>query len=69
MGAHGAVLLVPTVWLKRACDLAAQHPRNHNSCDYGENPTRGIFVYLDHLLSTRNLSHDEHATTALSLPS
>lgn len=67
-GDHPFVQILPTDWLKRARDLAAADNRNHRSCDYGENPTRGVFVYLNHILSTRDQARDEHAAATLSLP-
>lgn len=66
-GEHALALIIETAWLKRARDLAAKHPSNHKSCDYGDNPTRGIVVTMEHILATRERARDEHAA-ALSLP-
>jgi hypothetical protein len=59
-GKHPAGLVVETSWLRKAFDLAKQDKRNHASMDYGENPTKGILVYTNHLRLTRDEAFDEH---------
>ncbi len=51
-GERAGLFIFDTDWLRRATDLAAQNERNRASCDYGKNPTRGVLVYLNHLLRT-----------------
>lgn len=53
LGKHPGIFIFDTDWVKRATEFAAQDERNHASCDYGENPTRGVLVYLNHLMKTR----------------
>jgi hypothetical protein len=46
------VVIVATDWLRRAVALAEKHPRNLRECKYGENPTRGVLVYIPHFSKT-----------------
>lgn len=59
-GGHPSMTILATDWLKRALDEARKNKRNLASCDYGENPTRGVFVYETHLRKTRDVKLDEH---------
>jgi hypothetical protein len=65
-GGHPAMMIVLTDWLKRAVLLAIDpllggHTKNNEAtCDYGKNPTRGVYVYERHILKARDLSLDEH---------
>jgi hypothetical protein len=59
-GAHSAAMLVAVDILQRAVDIARKNPRNHASCKYGDNPTHGVLVYMNHLLLGRDRSLDEH---------
>lgn len=59
-GKHPGMLILSTEWLRRAVELAKQHRDNFKSCDYGENPTRGVIVYIEnHVRDTRDESLDE----------
>lgn len=58
-GAHPGGLVVATKWLKCAVVIARKY-RNEASCDYGDNPTRGVYVYPNHILQARDLTKDEH---------
>lgn len=49
---RSGVLIFETDWLRRAVALARKDPRNIKECKYGENPTRGVVVYLAHLASS-----------------
>jgi hypothetical protein len=49
LGGLHAMVVIETVELRAAVDLAARHPRNEVECTYGNNPTRGVLVYLDHV--------------------
>lgn len=61
MGAHPGIAIFETAWLRRAMELAAKDERNRKAeCAYGKNPTRGIYVYISHLIKTREPSLDEH---------
>jgi hypothetical protein len=59
-GAHAGMTVVEVAWLRRAVERAREDLRNHISMDYGENPTRGILVYMPHILKTRDPEKDEH---------
>lgn len=59
-GKQPMMQIVDTDWLRRAAELAGKHPANQTECKYGENPTRGTFVYPNHLKETRNTDLDEH---------
>lgn len=63
-GAHGAMTVIPTDWLRRAEALARLNPRNITPvmANYGKTPkpTRGTYVYERHLLGTRDTALDEH---------
>ena len=57
-GPHPGMLAVSTEWLRKAVILAEFDPRN---CDRpggqnGSHPTRGTYVYLNHLVQTRDKS-------------
>ena len=45
-------IIVETEWLRRAVAEAAKHPGNLSSCDYGENPTRGVCIYINQIRLT-----------------
>jgi hypothetical protein len=62
LGKHPGMYVVETAWLKRAVPAAiARDKRNAEAkCKYGENPTRGVYVYPIDFLNTRNVSQDEH---------
>jgi hypothetical protein len=60
LGKHSALFVFDTDWLRRAYELAKSDARNLTKCSYGENPTRGVYVYLNHLMKTRDTSKDEH---------
>jgi hypothetical protein len=53
LGEYPAIFFVATDWLRRATDLAAADERNHKECDYGENPTRGVLVFINHFVLTK----------------
>lgn len=59
-GRHPGGFVIDTDWLRRATLLAAKDERNLTECSYGENPTRGVFVYMTHFLDTRATDRDEH---------
>lgn len=60
-GRHPALLTIETAWLQRAMELAAKDERNrHAKCDKAGNPTRGVYVYLGHLLKTRDPAMDDY---------
>lgn len=59
-GKHPGAWVVSTDWLRRAVAEACKDKRNHMSCDYGQNPTKGWVVYLNHFLLTRDRTVDEH---------
>lgn len=45
--------VIGVLWLRRAVAVAVRSPANHKSCDYGENPTRGVLVYVNnHIVQT-----------------
>lgn len=54
LGDLPATFIVETEWLRRAAALAANDHRNRKSMDYGQNPTRGVLVYINHILKTAN---------------
>lgn len=60
LGAHPAILIFCTDWLRRAEALASKHPGNAASCNRGSHPTRGTYVYMDHFFKTRDVARDEH---------
>lgn len=65
LGEHPGILLFETEWLKRAVDLAAQNTLNLTGCDYGRNPTRGVLVYMNHLVQTRDKALDTNRIPVL----
>jgi hypothetical protein len=52
LGDLNGCFVVNTDWVLRATERAAADPRNLKSCDYGENPTRGVLVYFNHFILT-----------------
>ena len=61
MGAHPGALIVETEWLRRACRLSLEiSPKNWTECIYGQNPTKGVYVYIEHLIAMRDKALDEH---------
>lgn len=62
LGKHELAIFIETEWLRKAVGKASQDKRNTESakCSYGENHSRGCYVYLDHILNTRDMSRDEH---------
>ena len=60
MGRHPGIVIFDTRWLRQAVALAEQDARNRAACDYGENPTRGVYVYEKHLRDSRDKAFDEH---------
>jgi hypothetical protein len=59
-GRHPGGMVFETAWLRKAVTKAAEHPANAATCDYGENPTRGFYVYLRHFVLARDAALDEH---------
>jgi hypothetical protein len=59
-GAHPGALILEVRWLQRAVVEAQKRPGNTASMDYGQNPTRGIFVYQGDILKARDMLKDEH---------
>lgn len=59
-GRHGMAWVVETEWLRRAVEESAKHQANLQGTTYGQNPTRGVLVYANHLFKTRDVSLDEH---------
>lgn len=59
-GKHPAVLSIETEWLRRAFLLAKSDPDNHGSHTSKWDASKGIFVYLWHILQTRDRTLDEH---------
>jgi hypothetical protein len=58
-GKHCGGLIIETAWLKRAVEHAVVDPKNKGYCSYGENPTRGVFIYMSTIHDTRDRNFDE----------
>lgn len=50
------LFLIDTPWLKRAVEEAGKHKSNHCTEQDGDNPTRGICIFLNHLALTRRVA-------------
>jgi hypothetical protein len=54
LGGFPGMFIFETAWVRRALDDALSlSPKNAVSCDYGENPTRGVVITLNHFARTR----------------
>src|SRR5262245_7067470 len=61
-GPHPGCLVLATDWLRRACVEALKDPRNEAKGNRrGKNPTRGAYVYMPHVLRSRDASVDERS--------
>lgn len=56
LGNYPGAFVFSTEWLRRAVEHAKSHPLNHSECTYGENPTRGVLVYINHFRATRDFA-------------
>ena len=50
-----AIIIVETEWLRRAVAEARKHKGNLAECKYGENPTRGVCIYVNQIRITAPL--------------
>lgn len=48
-----AVLIVETEWIRKAVALARTNPRNVVEHPFGDNPSRGVCIYINHLVQTK----------------
>lgn len=55
-GEQPGMMVVETEWLRRAVVEAKQHPSNRVECKYGENPTKGTCVSINHFIKTARIN-------------
>jgi len=62
LGKHPGALIFETEWIRRAMVISASDsPKNLEAkCTYGQNPTRGVYVYVSQIIRARELGLDEN---------